>query len=130
MSQQQQSVAMQMGVIALLKCYKDLGKIRIDNIKKSFIHADDEKIEFKKEEIRTLMISLDSIMALKTLEFVTVHPKGSMPMEPLELELALEFYRNCLKTSLPEYRKSYLTATKKMLDRLRTTYDTELIKTA
>ena len=31
------------------------------------------------------MLSSDSIMALKALEFVTVHPKGSMPMEPLEL---------------------------------------------
>jgi hypothetical protein len=38
-----------MGVIALLKCYKDLGKIVIDNQRKSFIHADDAKIEFKKD---------------------------------------------------------------------------------
>lgn len=49
LSQQQNSVAMQMGVIALLKCYKDLGKISIDNVKKCFIHAEDEKIEFKKD---------------------------------------------------------------------------------
>lgn len=42
---------MQMGVIALLKCYKDLGKISIDNVNKSFIHADDPKIELKKNEI-------------------------------------------------------------------------------
>lgn len=42
---------MQMGVIALLKCYKDLGKISVDNVKKSFIHGDDQKIELKKNEI-------------------------------------------------------------------------------
>jgi len=38
-----------MGVIALLKCYKDLGKISVDNVNKSFIHADDAKIEFKRD---------------------------------------------------------------------------------
>lgn len=38
-----------MGVIALLKCYKDIGKISVDDIKKSFIHVDDPGIELKKE---------------------------------------------------------------------------------
>ena len=32
------------GVISLLKCYKDIGKIRIDNENKVFIHTEDEKI--------------------------------------------------------------------------------------
>lgn len=44
-------------------------------------------------------------------------------MEPLEFELALRFYRGSLKTSLPEFRKSYLTATKRMFERLRNVYD-------
>jgi hypothetical protein len=51
-------------------------------------------------------------------------------MEPLELDLALEFYKNCLKTSLPEYRKNYLNATKKLFERLRTIYENELTKSA
>ena len=39
LSQKEHSIALQMGVIALLKCYKDLGKIQIDNTKKLFIHS-------------------------------------------------------------------------------------------
>ena len=44
LSKHQNSVAMQMGVIALLKCYKDLGKIFIDNPRRTFIHIDDATI--------------------------------------------------------------------------------------
>ncbi len=39
LSQKEYSIALQMGVIALLKCYKDLGKIQIENVKKLFIHS-------------------------------------------------------------------------------------------
>lgn len=49
-------------------------------------------------------------------------------MEPLELDLTIQFYKFSLKTSLPEYRKSYLNATKKMFERLRTVYENELTK--
>ena len=47
----------------------------------------------------------------------------------MELELILCFYANSLKTSLPEYRKNYLAATKKMFERLRAAYEHELTKT-
>jgi len=38
-----------MGTISLLKCYKDLGKIKINNDRKSFVHADDNNIELGKK---------------------------------------------------------------------------------
>jgi hypothetical protein len=76
-----------------------------------------------------MLLNNDSNVALKALEFLTVNQKASSPLEPLELELALEFYRYALKTSLPEYRKCYLNVTKKMFDRLRTVYENELTKT-
>lgn len=40
-----------MGVIALLKCYKDLGKIKIDNENKTFVHVDDPKIEMTQKDV-------------------------------------------------------------------------------
>jgi hypothetical protein len=51
LSKRENSNASKMGTIALLKCYKDLGKIKINNEKKSFVHTDDEKIELGKKEI-------------------------------------------------------------------------------
>lgn len=41
LSHSQESSALQMGVIALLKCYKDIGKITVDSTKKTFAHTDD-----------------------------------------------------------------------------------------
>jgi hypothetical protein len=114
----------------LLKCFKELGKITIDNEKGLFAHSDDSSINLNRKQISELLLHLDSNVALKALEFITVHLKTSQPMEPLELELALEFYRYAQKTSLPEYRKSYLNATKRMFERLRSVYEHELTKTA
>jgi hypothetical protein len=49
LSQSEDSNASKMGIIALLKCYKDLGKIVVDNSKRTFIHSDDVKIELSKK---------------------------------------------------------------------------------
>jgi hypothetical protein len=48
-----------------------------------------------------MLLNNDSNVALKALEFLTANQKASLPIEPLELELTLEFYRFSLKTSLP-----------------------------
>jgi hypothetical protein len=44
------------------------------------------------------------------------------------MDLCMEFFQNSLKTSLPEYRKNYLTVVKKLFNRLRTIYDNQLLR--
>ncbi len=36
------------------------------------------------------------------------------------------FYKNCLKTSIPEYRKNYLNLTKRMFERFRNNYEKDI----
>lgn len=40
-----------MGVIALLKCYKDIGKITVNSLNKTFTHIDDPTIKLTKSDI-------------------------------------------------------------------------------
>ena len=42
------------------------------------------------------------------------------------MDLILEFYKKCLKTSSPEYRKNYLNLTRRMLERFRKIYEKDI----
>lgn len=42
------------------------------------------------------------------------------------MKLCLQFYQYSLKTSIPEYRKNYLGVTKKLFERIRNIYDSQL----
>lgn len=46
---------------------------------------------------------------------------------PFEYELCLTFYRYGLITSNTDYRRNYITATRKFFERLRTVYERELL---
>ena len=63
------------------------------------------------------------MISCKTLEFLTTSRKPSTLLSVSEMNLILEFYRNCLKTSSPEYRKNYLNLTRRMLERFRRIYE-------
>jgi hypothetical protein len=51
LSHNQESSAPKMGVIALLKCYKDIGKITVNSLNKTFTHIDDPTIKLTKSDI-------------------------------------------------------------------------------
>ena len=57
----------QLGVVSLLKCYKEIGKIQINNEKQEFQHIDDPLITFSKEYVRNLILNNDYMIALKGL---------------------------------------------------------------
>jgi hypothetical protein len=58
---------MEIGVISLLKCFKELGKIVVDNKNETFKHIDDETVIFSRLNIYQMLLSSDSMIALKAL---------------------------------------------------------------
>ncbi len=48
-----------------------------------FVHVEDSSIIFTRNQVKDMLLNIDSNVALKALEFLTVNQKVSLPMEPL-----------------------------------------------
>lgn len=88
---------------------------------------DDPTFEFGSDFLLDLLLSNDPMTALQTLEFLITSKKPSQLVHPTEMKLMMKFYENCLKTSMSEYRKSYLNFTRRLLERFRKNYEKDLV---
>jgi hypothetical protein len=102
----------ELGIISLLQCYRENGLIepRESGV---YEYKDEPEINIPANKLETLLQSNNCSIALKSFEFITVSQKPSEVVNSFEYKLLIGFYKLATVTSNTDYRRSYVTATKK-----------------
>jgi hypothetical protein len=93
-------------------------------------YKEEPQINVLQSKLELFLQSNNPSIALKAFEFITVSQRPSDVVLPFEYHLCLTFYQYGLTTSNTDYRRSYLTSTRKFFERLRTVYEKELLPQA